>query len=65
MKKRYVCEEVAHIYKVQPETVWNWIRSGKLAAVKTGKQYILREEDLERFESERLTVSQGEGGAGQ
>ena len=39
------------LYGVKIITVWSWIRSGKLNAVKPGKNYFIREEDLMAFES--------------
>lgn len=51
MERRHSCKEVAQLYGVKIITVWSWIRSGKLNAVKPGKNYFIREEDLMAFES--------------
>lgn len=45
----YTCEEIAKMMKVGTETVWIWIRKGRLAAAKLGKQYRVSEEDLQNF----------------
>lgn len=42
----YTCKEVAERFRVQERTVWSWIRSGKLPAVRVGKQYRITEEDI-------------------
>jgi excisionase family DNA binding protein len=52
----YTCEEVAGRYGVQVITVWDWIRKKKLPAIKIGKSYRIREEDLKAFEYSRLTT---------
>ena len=51
--KRYQCEEVASIYGVKPTTVCQWIRNKELSALKIGKRYYIRPEDLEEFEKKR------------
>lgn len=56
MGELYTCEEVSKIYKVKPLTIWEWIKKKKLPAIKIGKEYRVRKEDLERFEQERMTV---------
>ena len=56
MEKRYTCEEISRVYGVKVTTVWSWIRNKKLTAIRTGKQYVVRKEDLERFERERITI---------
>ena len=49
-KEFYTCKEVAARYGVCEDSVWAWIRSGKLKAVRIGKQYRVRKEDLVEFE---------------
>src|SRR5947208_1195188 len=44
----YTLEEAAAILKFHPLTVRRWIRQGKIAAKRFGKQVRLRLEDLER-----------------
>ena len=57
MENRYTCQEVADLYHVKIGTVWSWIRNKQLSGIKVGKQYIIRQSDLEKFEQERQTVS--------
>jgi excisionase family DNA binding protein len=42
-------EEVAARLKVKPRTVQAWLRSGRLAGLKLGKLWRIRESDLEIF----------------
>lgn len=56
MEKCYTCEEISQRYDIKVITVWEWIRKGKLPAIKIGKSYRVRPEDLKRFEEERKTV---------
>lgn len=57
MSKMYTCEEIAERYGVKVITVWDWIRKKKLPALKIGKEYRIREEDIKAFEDSRLTTS--------
>ena len=51
MKKAYyLCYEIAQRYKVKIETVYGWIRKGKLKAVKQGRDYHIAGDDLLEFE---------------
>lgn len=45
----YSIEEVAKTLKVAYLTVYRWIQSGKLVALKAGKQYRIKKEDLDNF----------------
>ena len=45
----YTIEEVAKMLKVAYLTVYRWIRAGRLNAVKAGKQYRVKKEDLDVF----------------
>ena len=56
MSKYYSCEEVAQRYQVKIATVWEWIREKKLQAIKIGKQYRVREEDLKQYEDANVTI---------
>nr|WP_308743253.1 helix-turn-helix domain-containing protein [uncultured Anaerocolumna sp.] len=56
MQNLYDCEFVSERYNVEIRTVWSWIREKKLPAIKIGKQYRIREEDLKKFEEERKTI---------
>ena len=58
MERCYTCEEVAERYGVKLITVWAWIRKKKLPAIRTGKIYRIRPEDIEAFERERRTIKE-------
>lgn len=45
----YSIEEVAEMLKVAYLTVYRWVQSGKLFAIKAGKQYRIEKEELEKF----------------
>ena len=45
MSKLYRCDEVADRYGVKTLTVWDWIRKGRLTAIKMPKGYRISEED--------------------
>lgn len=56
MEQFYTCEEVAERYKVKTRTVWEWIRKGKLSAIKLNeKSYRVSESDLKNFEATNKT----------
>lgn len=58
MERCYTCEEVAQRYGVKLITVWDWIRKKKLPAVKAGKRYVVRPEDIAAFEAARQTIKE-------
>lgn len=45
----YSIEEVSKMLKVAYLTVYRWIQAGKLKAYKAGKQYRIKESDLNTF----------------
>lgn len=56
LSKMYSCEEVSERYGIKLITVWDWIRKKKLPAIKIGREYRIKEEDLKAFEDQRRTV---------
>lgn len=56
MSEMYTCEQVAQRYGVKTLTVWDWIRKKKLPAIKIGRDYRIRQEDIESFEQDRQTI---------
>lgn len=48
-ERYYSIEEVATMLKVVYLTVYRWIQTGKLTAYKAGKQYRIKESDLNTF----------------
>lgn len=41
MQRHYTCYEVAELFGVTFRTVYAWVRSGKLRAVKIGKRWYI------------------------
>lgn len=56
MPEYFTCEEVAARYKVKTLTVWDWIRKKKLSAIKIGRDYRIRQQDIDAFEEQRTTA---------
>lgn len=56
MNNLFTCQEVAERYRVEVLTVWNWIRKKRLPAIKIGRDYRVREEDLRCFEEAGRTI---------
>lgn len=50
MAELHSCEDVAKRYGVKTLTVWDWIRTGKLGAMKIGKSYRISDDDIAAFE---------------
>lgn len=50
MEKMYTCAEIADEYRVTIRTVYDWIKAGRLAAVKIGKSFRVKESSLKAFE---------------
>lgn len=48
-EKFYTIEQVAEMLQVVYLTVYRWIQDGKLKSVKAGKQYRIRQSDLDKF----------------
>ncbi len=51
----YTVAEVARVLRVSNMTVYRLISTGQLPAVRVGKSYRLREEDVNRYLSRRFT----------
>lgn len=45
----YTLKEVADILKVSRQTIYNYLKAGRLRATKFGKEYRVTKEDLEEF----------------
>ena len=49
----YTCAEVADMLRVKEDTVWNWIRTKKLKAVKIGgKIYRIHKDEIKKLMEE-------------
>ena len=53
----YQVEDIAARYGVTLGTVYDWIRRGRLTALKLGKRYYIRDSDIERMEQLGATES--------
>jgi len=47
--KLYTIDEIAEILKVTQRTIYNYIKSGTLKAIKIGKYWRVKHSDLEKF----------------
>jgi excisionase family DNA binding protein len=47
--KLYTIDEIADILKVTQRTIYNYIKSGALKAIKIGKYWRVKHSDLELF----------------
>lgn len=56
MGKLYTCEEIADRYGVKVITVWDWIRRGRLNAIKLPKSYRISEEAISEYEATLKTT---------
>lgn len=45
----YTVDEIANILKVTKRTIYNYIRSGAMKAIKVGKYWRVKHEDFEQF----------------
>lgn len=45
----YTIKEVADLLKVAYLTVYRWIQSGKIIAIRAGKQHRISKDELEKF----------------
>lgn len=61
MERCYICDEIAQRYGVKLITVYDWIRKKKMPAIKVGKSYRVRPEDIKEFETARQTVQRDLG----
>ena len=52
MEKLYSVQDLCERYGVKDFTVWDWIKTGRLSAMKIGKSYRIKESDLQRFEKQ-------------
>jgi excisionase family DNA binding protein len=52
-KRLYTCKDVAERYGVQIETVWKWVRTGKIPFMRIGKLIRFYESDLKAYEERR------------
>lgn len=56
MEEIFSCEDVARRYGVKVSTVYSWIHSNVLPAIKVGGLYRFHESDLIAFENKNKTM---------
>jgi excisionase family DNA binding protein len=49
MEKLYKAKEVSEILKLNEQTILRFIREGKLKAAKAGRQYLIKEQDIQAY----------------
>ena len=54
LRARLTLAEVAEFERVSTETVRRWVRSGKLRAIRQGRQHLVPREELLSFEGRRF-----------
>jgi len=54
-KQLLTVTEVAGYLRIAPNTVYRWLRAGKLRAIKIGKEWRIEQEDLDHFLGRRKT----------
>ncbi|MFN2488483.1 MAG: helix-turn-helix domain-containing protein [Actinomycetota bacterium] len=52
--------EVARVMRVSNMTVYRLIKAGQLAAIRVGKNYRIRQKDVERYLNDRAVSVEGE-----
>jgi len=55
-------EEMAKFFGVSHKTVWEWCQGGKLPAFKIGKEWNVRQSDLQRMISQKVKTEQRKEG---
>jgi excisionase family DNA binding protein len=48
-------EQLAKFFGVSNQTIWRWCKAGKLPAFKIGSQWKIRQSDLNKIISQKLT----------
>jgi len=54
-KQLLTVAEVAEHLRITPNTVYRWLRAGKLRAIKIGKEWRIEQKDLDQFLGRRTT----------
>lgn len=48
-------EQLAKFFGVTNQTIWRWCKAGKIPAFKIGSQWKIRQSDINRIISQKLT----------
>jgi excisionase family DNA binding protein len=49
MEKYFTVKEIAEMFDINPQTVYNWIRTNKLESIKVGGNVRIKQEQLDTF----------------
>lgn len=49
-------QEVADFFNVYFRTVYNWIRQGKIKAIRVGRKYMISDEEFERIKNNGINL---------
>lgn len=52
MKRFYTVNEISELFNVTPTTVYSWIKTEKVKAIKMGKSWKISEEEYQRMINE-------------
>ena len=55
-------EEIAKFFGVAHQTVWEWCAMGKLPAFKIGKEWNVRQSDMQKMISQKVKAEKPEKG---
>ncbi|MEK9180970.1 MAG: helix-turn-helix domain-containing protein [Patescibacteria group bacterium] len=55
-------EQIAKFFGVSRKTVWEWCKHGKLPAFKIGKEWKIRQSDLQRMMNQKVKSEKSEKG---
>ena len=55
-------QQIAKFFGVSKKTVWEWCKKGKLPAFKIGKEWKIRQSDMQKMIHQKLKSSKGEKG---
>lgn len=50
-------EELAAFFGVSNQTIWRWCKAGKLPAFKIGSQWKIRQSDINKVISQKITAT--------
>lgn len=48
-KKLYTVQEAAELLRLHPQSVYTWLRTGKLKSVRPGRKWLIPAEEIENF----------------
>ena len=49
IERYYTPHELAALYKITRQAIWNWIRQGRIKAIRLGTVYRIAESEWQKF----------------